>query len=308
MFIQRRSRVRRQAGRNSHSDDRMNLFPHTAHRDIDPAAPTAVRLPRWLPRLFFLASLVGLTVFGIYILLRATGQTPRNFGQWDALVSGKPMAGLADAFANIGIGIHYFMGAVLVLAWPILLSQRIRARHRTVHRWTGRVYVAAGLLAGAGGMAFILARHDGGASHVAFAIWGGVMMLSATMAFVHARARRIELHRAWAIRLFAMVLGSWLFDIEYRAWRDLAGGAGIGSGGSYGPFDYAILYLFFVPNLLVAEYFIRKGSGRAWLPRVLKWPSTVLLVLLCLAFAHAIFAVSATPTGKYGRHLLGLLP
>jgi hypothetical protein len=201
---------------------------------------------------------------------------------------------------------HYFMGAILVLAWPILFSSRIRMRHHLVHRWVGRVYVSAGLLAGVGGWSFILAHHDGGAPHVAFAIWGAVMMLSAVMAFVHARARRFELHRAWAIRLFAMVLGSWIFDLEYRAWEDFTGGAGMGMGKGAGWFDHAINYLFFVPNLLVAEYFIRNGHRRMNRQRAWKWAGLAAAALTVVVFVYAIVATSATETGKYGKHLLGL--
>jgi hypothetical protein len=193
---------------------------------------------------------------------------------------------------------------VLVLAWPILLSARIRARHRAVHRWTGRVYVTAGLLAGAGGMSFILAHgaYTRSAS-IAFGIWGAVMMLSAAMAYVHARAKRFDLHRAWAIRLFAMVLGSWVFDLELRLWKDMTGGAGIGAGDTAGVFDYAILYLFFVPNQLVAEYFIRNLHKRIALPGTLRWPAVTALAIGGLGFGYAIVMVSATAGGKYGRHL-----
>jgi hypothetical protein len=211
---------------------------------------------RWTGRLFHWAALVGLGIFGAYILLRAFGATFSNFHQWESLFSGMPLPA-SQLIASVGIGMHYFMGAVLVLAWPIIFSARIRARHRLMHRWTGRVYVSAGLLAGVGGLSFILAHHTGSWDHIAFAIWGGVMMLSSIMAYVHARAKRFDLHRAWAIRLFAMVLGSWIFDLECRAWEDLAGGVGFGDGKSRGWFDYAIAYFFFVPNLLVAEFFIR---------------------------------------------------
>lgn len=261
---------------------------------------------RWVGTTFYYAALPGLTVFGAYILLRATGATFKNFDQWHGLVSGQPMRTLADWAGNVGIGIHYFMGAVLVLAWPILFSSRIRARHRLVHRWTGRVYVTAGLLAGAGGLSFILAHHNGSAPHTAFAIWGGVMILSAVMAYVHARAKRFDLHRAWAIRLFAMVLGSWIFDLEYRAWEDLAGGVGFGTEKGPGWFDYAINYLFFVPNLLVAECFIRNLHKRTALSQPLKWPVLATLAIAGAVFVYAIVVVSATPSGKYGRHLVEL--
>jgi len=264
------------------------------------------RLFRWIGRLFHFAALLGLGIFGTYILLRGTGATFKNFDQWHDLVAGLPMQTSADWIASIGIGMHYFMGAVLVLAWPILLSSRIRVRHRTAHRWTGRVYVTAGFLAGVGGLSFMLAHHNRGATYIAFSIWGTRWMLSSVMAYVHARAKRFDLHRAWAIRLFAMVLGSWVFDLEYRAWRDLTGGIGIGEDEVLGLFDHALLYLFFIPNLLVAEYFIRNKHKRVILPRARKWLALGTLAIAGLVFVYAITVVSATHSGKYGKHLLSL--
>ena len=49
------------------------------------------RLIRWIGRLFYLAALTGLGIFGTYILLRGAGVTFRNFDQWHDLVSGLPM-------------------------------------------------------------------------------------------------------------------------------------------------------------------------------------------------------------------------
>lgn len=263
------------------------------------------RLLSWTGRYFYYACLVGLGAFGIYIILRGAGSTFKNFGQWHDLVAGLPMRTVSDWIANLGIGMHFVCGAVLVLAWPILLSSRIRARHRAVHRWTGRVYVTAGLLAGTGGLSFIFTHGAYAQSaSIAFGIWGAVMMVSAAMAYVHVRAKRFDLHRAWAIRLFAMVLGSWLFDLEIRAWKDLAGGIGFGKGNTSGPLDHAMLYLFFVPNLLVAEFFIRNKHRRLVRSDNAKWPAVAALAVVGLIFGYAIVAVTATHTGKYGKHLL----
>jgi len=282
---------------------------NTARTRLGPALPgaTGQRLIHGMGRVIQATAVAGLLAFGAYIVLRATGATHRNFDQWRALVAGLAMPTAQDWIANLGIGLHFVMGAVLVLVWPILLSARIRARHRAVHRWTGRIYVTAGILAGAGGMSFILTHgaYTPSAS-VAFAIWGAVMMLSAVMAYVHARAKRFDLHRAWAIRLFAMVLGSWVFDLEIRVWKDLTGGLGMGAGNTSGPFDYAILYLFFVPNLLVAECFIRNQHKHIAAHRVLRWLALGGLAVVGLIFAYAAIMVSATPSGKYGNHLLQL--
>ncbi|MBD9437718.1 DUF2306 domain-containing protein [Pseudoxanthomonas sp. PXM03] len=279
---------------------------NTPRTRLAPALPgaTGQRLIHGMGRVIQATAVAGLLAFGAYIVLRAAGATHRNFDQWRALVAGLAMPTAQDWIANLGIGLHFVMGAVLVLAWPILLSARIRARHRAVHRWTGRTYVTAGILAGAGGMSFILTHgaYTPSAS-VAFAIWGAVMMLSAVMAYVHARAKRFDLHRAWAIRLFAMVLGSWVFDLEIRAWKDLTGGLGMGAGNASGPFDYAILYLFFVPNLLIAEFFIRNQHKHIAAHRVLRWLAVAVLAAVVLVFAYAVTMVTATSTGKYGKHL-----
>lgn len=271
-----------------------------------PPLPVAdpLRALRWVGRFFYFAALAGMVAFGAYIVLRASGATLKNFEQWRPLLAGAPMRTASAWIANLGIGLHFIMGTVLVLAWPILFSSHLRARHRAVHRWTGRVYVSAGFLAGAGGLSFILTHGAySQAASIAFALWGGVMMLSAAMAYVHARAKRFDLHRAWAIRLFAMVLGAWVFDLEIRAWKDLAGGVGFAEDGVSGPLDYAILYLFFVPNLLVAEFFIRNGHKRLALPSRLRWPAVVAFAGAAGVFAYAIFMVTATQGGKYGRHL-----
>lgn len=260
----------------------------------------------WTGRFFYFAAFAGLMAFGTYIILRATGMTSKNFHQWNALVKGLPLQTAADWISNVGIGMHYLMGTILVLAWPILFSSHIRARHRAIHRWTGRTYVTAGFLAGVGGLSFILARHNGGAPHVAFAIWGSIMMLSAVLTFVRARAKRFDQHRAWAIRLFAMVLGSWLYDLEVWTWSELAGGIGM-TKDEDGPADYVIMYFFFVPNLLVAEFFIRNYHKRMNLRAALKWPLWAAVAITALIFVCSIGFVTATHEGKYGRHLIELI-
>ena len=68
-----------------------------------------------------------------------------------------------------------------------------------------------------------------------------------------------------------------------------------------------LLYLFFVPNLLVAEFFIRNLHRRVAMPRGLRWPAVAAFAAAGLVFAYAIVAVSATAGGKYGRHLLQLV-
>lgn len=143
----------------------------------------------------------------------------------------------------------------------------VRRNFPALHRWAGRVYVLAAGLAGLGGLGFILGQGTIGGSlmDVGFGIYGALMIVCATQAYVHARARRYEQHRAWAIRLFALTIGSWLYRMEYAFWFLLTGGLGRTSDLT-GWFDAIMVFFFYVPNLIIAELFIRarrKDRGAA---------------------------------------------
>jgi hypothetical protein len=260
---------------------------------------------RWTGRVFYIAALSGMVVFGAYILLRSTGATFQNFHQWKDVIAGTGALPPADWIAGLGIGLHYFMGAVLVLAWPILFSSRIRVRHRVLHRWTGRVYVTAGLLAGVGGLSFILAKHDGGAAHIAFAIWGSVMMLSAAMAYVHARARRFEQ------RVGHPPLRDGAGVVDLRPGIPRLGGHGRGRGHRRERKARALrlrdqLWILRAEparrRVLHPQQAQAHRRQRAW-----RWAGLAAAVFVGAVFVYSIVAVTATPSGKYGKHLLELL-
>lgn len=215
---------------------------------------TAVAVAAWLSGCLF--ALYILAFYGGALLdgVAGPGQATRLFDP-------------AALRASVGIGLHLLAGVVLLLLGPIQLIAALRARWPKLHRWSGRVYASAAMLAGAGGLVFILAKGTIGGipMDIAFSIYGLALMLAAGNAVRHARARRFEAHRAWAIRLFALVIGSWLYRIEYTGWRLFAGG--VGHTATFdGPFDTVMLYFFFVPNLLLAEAFLRAkrdGAGVA---------------------------------------------
>ena len=92
--------------------------------------------------------------------------------------------------------------------------------------------------------------------NVGFGLYGALTVVAAFQAIRHARARRFDQHSAWAIRLFALAIGSWLYRMDYGFWRIVANG--LGHTRSFdGPFDIVMVFFFYIPNLLVAEVFIR---------------------------------------------------
>lgn len=160
--------------------------------------------------------------------------------------------------ALLSLAAHFATGSILLVLGPVQLIGEVRRRWPAFHRWTGRLYVAAGALAGLGGLGFILMRGTIGGlpMDLGFGLYGALVTLAAVETYRLARAGRREAHRAWAIRLFALATGSWLYRMEYGFWLLITQGAGHTTG-FRGPFDVIMAYLFYIPNLVVAEFFIR---------------------------------------------------
>jgi hypothetical protein len=204
-------------------------------------------------------------LFGAYIVLFYAGAiavgTP---AQWNA-----NLPGLFDPAARIGtagIAAHFAAGGTILLLGPIQLVAGIRRAAPGFHRWAGRLYVLAAFIAGLGGLSFIAANGTIGgiAMSIGFSGYGALMVIASVQTWRHARARRLPgrlaSHRAWAIRLFALAIGSWLYRMDYGFWILFTGGAGH-SADYRGGFDLVMDVAFYLPNLAVVEAFIRARAA-----------------------------------------------
>ncbi|MBB3347412.1 DUF2306 domain-containing protein [Sphingomonas sp. BK069] len=196
-------------------------------------------------------------IFGAYIIAFFGGAALRGeTARWN-----ESLANLHDPatpLATLAMGVHFATGGVLLLLGPLQLIGALRRRHPALHRWLGRLYVLCACVAGLGGLGFILSRGTigGAVMSTGFALYGALMAVAATLTYAAARAGRTEAHRAWAIRLFALTVGSWLYRMEYGAWF-LAIGRDGHTADFRGGFDQALVFLFYLPNLAVAELFVR---------------------------------------------------
>jgi hypothetical protein len=202
------------------------------------------------------ATLFGLYIVAFYVGALADGQVAR----WN-----QNLPGLYEPYspgATSALGLHFLAGGVILILGCIQLIAGVRARWPALHRWLGRIYVSAALLAGIGGLTFILARGTIGGSimDVGFGLYGALMVVAGVQTFRYARARSLELHRAWAMRLFALAIGSWLYRMDYGFWLLLGGGRGH-THNFDGPFDHVMAFFFYLPNLLIVEAFIRAKSA-----------------------------------------------
>lgn len=248
---------------------------------------------RWTARSLATLTWISGALFAIYILGFFGGSALRGAAErWNERLPG--LHDLATPAATVAIGAHFLAGAILLLFGPIQLIGSLRRRWPVAHRFMGRAYVVSALLAGLGGLGFIaFAGTIGGpVMDIGFGLYGALMVLCAAMAIHHARHRRIDLHRAWAIRLFALTIGSWLYRMEYAGWTLATGGLGRGPEFS-GWFDAVMAFFFFIPNLMVAEVFIRSQRTERGAVANLAVSSVLLLAFAFVLAATVLFALNA---------------
>ena len=206
---------------------------------------------------------VSSAIFGVYILAFYGGAVQDNtLGLWNTTLP--RLFETTTPLAAVGIGAHFVAGAVLLMLGPVQLIGAVRARAPTIHRWTGRFYALAAFAAGLGGLSFIALKGTVGGAPMAagFSLYGALMIVCSVETVRNAMMRRMVSHRAWAIRLFALAVGSWLYRMDYGFWTLLTGNVGHMKD-FHGWFDFLMDFFFFVPNLAVAEMFIRARGSRA---------------------------------------------
>jgi hypothetical protein len=219
---------------------------------------------------------VSAAIFGAYILAFYGGALQDGaLERWN-----KNLPELYEATSPVGaavIGAHFAAGAILLVLGPVQLIGAIRRRAPRLHHWLGRIYVTAAFAAGVGGLSYIAVKGTigGPAMNIGFAGYGALMVLASAQTLRHAMARRLEVHRAWAIRLFALAIGSWLYRIDYGFWALIADSAGH-TRTFDGWFDVIMDFFFYVPTLIVAELCIRARPGGAAAPARIAGTAAVL--------------------------------
>jgi hypothetical protein len=236
---------------------------------------------------------ISSAIFGAYILAYYGGAIPAGtMEQWNASLPA--LYEPHTPVASFGMGLHFFAGATLLLLGPIQLIGAVRRKAPAVHHWIGRLYALAAVSAGVGGLIFISLKGTVGGvmMNVAFAAYGALIVLAAVQTVRHAMARRIDVHRAWAIRLFALAIGSWLYRNWYGLFFAVGGAENPGHTTDFtGWYDHIMNWAFFVPPLIVAEMFIRARRSQATTAG--RMGATVTLGFGALFIAYATFFFTA---------------
>ncbi|AGA35302.1 putative membrane protein [Thioalkalivibrio nitratireducens DSM 14787] len=149
----------------------------------------------------------------------------------------------------------HVVGAAVALAvgpWQFLSS--IRARRPWIHRATGTLYAAGVLAGGIGGLFLSGLAYGGIGVQLGFMILGGLWLAATAIGVTAIGMGRVAVHRAWMLRSFALTFAA----VTLRVWLVLLEPF-LGFETAY----QVAAWLGWLPNLLVVEWWLRRGSTHA---------------------------------------------
>lgn len=162
-----------------------------------------------------------------------------------------------DFWGNLASVSHILLSAIIIGGGPIQLIPAIRRRCPKLHRWVGRSYLVAAAIGSIAGLYMTWTRGEVGdvISHVGISIDGILILIFSALAIRMALARRIDLHRRWAMRLFMVASAVWFFRVGLMAWVMLTGGIGIDWETFTGPFLYTLNFAQYLLPLAMLEWY-----------------------------------------------------
>jgi uncharacterized membrane protein len=151
--------------------------------------------------------------------------------------------------------LHVAGGIGALLAGPWQFSAKLRARALNLHRWLGRFYLLEVALGSLAGLAVSIVSLEGLPTHFGFGILAVLWFFTGLQAYRMVRRGDIEAHRRWMIRNFALTLAA----VTLRIYMPLMLAV---LHWPFRPAYITVSWLCWIPNLLVAEWMVRREIRR----------------------------------------------
>jgi len=224
-------------------------------------------------------------IFGLYILANyAAAYFENDLQRWNNVLP--EIYDPSQPQASVGIGLHFAAGGLILVLGGMQLIDSIRSNYPRVHHWTGRLYIFLSMVAAIGGLSFIAIKGTVGGlvMDIGFGLYGILMFVAAVQTVRYAMARQLLDHQAWAWRLYALAIGSWLYRMDYGLWLILTDWVGH-TDEFDGWFDHIMAFFFYIPNLLIVELMIRARSQAS--SKRLRTTASVTMICACLLLVVA---------------------
>ena len=236
-------------------------------------------------------AVAGQLIFAAYVVLFYGGSVASgHIEHWNKVLPRGYAPG--DTFGNLMVGLHLAFTGLIILGGAAQLLPSLRRHWPGAHRWNGRLFMSAALVLSLGGLVMVWTRSSPGrlAQHIAISLNALVILLCAALAWRHARARRIDQHRRWALRLFLAVSGVWFFRVGLMAWLAIhQAPVGFDPKTFTGPFLIALNFAQFLVPLAVLELYFRAQATPKATPKL-----ALAGFILCLTALTALGIFAAT--------------
>jgi hypothetical protein len=253
-----------------------------------PPAPRALDLAAVL---WFIAATMGQWAFVLFILLFFS--PPLFSGDLQALNDKPHITGYVpgDTLGNLQLLLHVYLAAAVTLAGALQLLPALRRRWPAVHRWNGRLFLGAAVLATLSGfyLTFVRGSQLNLASTISIACNGVLILLFAVLAWRSAHRRDFAEHRRHALRAYLLVNGVWFLRIGI-----VLTGLGLGAFGHRMDYDSPVFAVVSVLSWVAPIVFLQLyfAAERTPHPRV-QYAVAGVFVLLSLLTAAGGLAAAA---------------
>jgi hypothetical protein len=167
------------------------------------------------------------------------------FGSWPAIDAGIQRVIMQVPFSALT---HMLIAPIALLVGPLQFLPGFRARHRQVHRIIGRIYVAACVIAGAGGLATAFHASGGPVAGLGFGILAVCWIGTTLGAWRAAVQRRLELHQLLMRLSYAMTFAAVTLRLQIPI------GLMLGYS-SYSEMSVWLAYTSWLPNVIIVGLF-----------------------------------------------------
>ena len=159
---------------------------------------------------------------------------------------------LPIAIWRVAFYVHVFSSLFTLMAGVIQFSQYIQSNYPSLHRWVGRLYVVDVLILNTpAGLIMAIYANGHLPSKIAFTILVTLWFWFTLRAYQEVRKRNFKAHERFMTRSYALTFSA----VTLRFWRMV-----LSSLFTINPTTLYMIdaWLGFVPNLLIAEWIIRR--------------------------------------------------
>lgn len=225
---------------------------------------------QWTVRCWYSVAAIGHWIFLVYII--AAFYLPIAQHGLVALADSHLPAGYREGelIGNLVIGSHVLVAAIVIGGGPLQLLPALRNQFPALHRALGRVYLPAAVLAALGGLWTTWTRGEIGTiiNDVEISMDALLILACAFFTVKYALAKKLAVHRRWAMRLFMVASAVWFFRVGLMGWVMTTGGIGMDFETFTGPAIYALGILQFGLPLMMLEWYFRcqgeVGNNERW--------------------------------------------